>query len=228
MPKARPFDADLRATDAAPAQAEAVAEPSECFVALTVGLAVAQQLPPILEANGCEAPDVVQLDAIMLADRRRVAVSPPAVLRCTMATAVANWVRGDLLAALAGQGGALTGIDNLDSYECRGRNRVADAKISEHGHANALDIRAVELNGGRRLELTSPEVAREIRETLRRSVCNRFTTVLGPGSDGFHEDHVHIDLAERRNRFRLCQWDVLDPVTPLPRDRPADAPARDQ
>jgi hypothetical protein len=229
LPKPRPLDAGPRTSSgaAAKADAEAAAEllaPSACFAALTAGLAEAQQLPPIAGENGCEAPDVVQLDAVILSDRRRVAVSPPAVLRCTMATAVANWVRGDLFTAVAAQGGLLNAIDNFDSFECRGRNRVVGAKTSEHGRANALDIRAVLLNGGRRLELTNPEVAREFREALRVSVCASFTTVLGPGSDGYHEDHVHIDLAERRNGYRICQWDVRDPTVPLPRDRPADAP----
>ncbi len=56
-------------------------------------------------------------------------------------------------------------------------------------------------------------------------------TVLGPGSDGYHEDHVHVDLAERRNNYRICEWDVRipEPVSaaadadsvPLPRPRPA-------
>jgi hypothetical protein len=53
--------------------------------------------------------------------------------------------------------------------------------------------------------------------------------VLGPGSDGYHEAHVHVDLAERRSGHRMCQWDVREPepeVTasavnvPLPRPRP--------
>jgi hypothetical protein len=29
--------------------------------------------------------------------------------------------------------------------------------------------------------------------------------VLGPGSDAFHDDHLHLDLAERRGGYRLCQ-----------------------
>jgi len=53
--------------------------------------------------------------------------------------------------------------------------------------------------------------------------------VLGPASDGFHENHVHVDLAERRSGYRLCQWAVRDgsEVVPLPRERPADAPPRE-
>ncbi|HVG51985.1 MAG TPA: extensin family protein [Xanthobacteraceae bacterium] len=197
--------------------------PSACFLALTLGLAEAQALPPIVEANGCEAPDVVRLEAVLLKDRRRIAVSPPAVLRCSMATSVANWVREDLQSAVAALGAQLGGLDNFDSFECRGRNRIAGARISEHGRANALDIRALLLAGGRKLELTNPEVPRQFREALRVSACNRFTTVLGPGSDGYHEDHVHIDLSERRNGYRICQWDVRDAVMPLPRERPPEA-----
>jgi hypothetical protein len=51
-------------------------------------------------------------------------------------------------------------------------------------------------------------------------------TVLGPGSDGYHESHIHLDLAERRGNYRTCQWDVRDPapIVPLPRPRPAEAP----
>ena len=55
--------------------------------------------------------------------------------------------------------------------------------------------------------------------------------MLGPGSDGYHEDHVHVDLAERRGGYRMCQWDIreedekpapaADAVqVPLPRPRP--------
>ena len=69
---------------------------------------------------------------------------------------------------------------------------------------------------------------------MRKSVCTRFTTVLGPGSDGYHEDHIHIDLAERRSGYRICQWDIRDLMSgpdsdersadiPLPQPRPVAA-----
>jgi hypothetical protein len=32
--------------------------------------------------------------------------------------------------------------------------------------------------------------------------------VLGPGSDGYHEEHIHLDLAERSHATKLCQWEV--------------------
>ncbi|MGO9944240.1 MAG: extensin family protein [Rhodoblastus sp.] len=43
---------------------------------------------------------------------------------------------------------------------------------------------------------------------IRESACARFTTVLGPGSDGYHEAHVHVDLKLRKGGYRICQWDL--------------------
>ncbi len=126
---------------------------------------------------------------------------------------------------------AVSELDNFDSFECRGRNRVKGAKLSEHGRANALDVRGLKLANGATLSLTERGVARELREKVLATVCARFTTVLGPGSDWYHEDHIHLDLAERRNNFRLCQWGVYDPlpaVAPLlPAARPDEAPPRE-
>ncbi|MFX9042636.1 extensin family protein, partial [Acinetobacter baumannii] len=85
-------------------------------------------------------------------------------------------------------------LDNFDSFECRGRNRVRGAKLSEHGLANALDVRGVTFANGGKLSLTDRTESRDIREKVLASVCTRFTTVLGPGSDWYHEDHIHLDL----------------------------------
>jgi len=64
------------------------------------------------------------------------------------------------------------------------------------------------------------------------SVCARFVTVLGPGSDWYHEEHIHLDLMERRNSsYRICQWNVWEPlprIAPLlPAERPEEAPPRE-
>jgi hypothetical protein len=52
------------------------------------------------------------------------------------------------------------------------------------------------------------DAPRTMREEIRASACQRFRTVLGSGADGFHEDHLHVDLRERRGGSRLCQWDI--------------------
>ncbi|MGN6312111.1 MAG: extensin family protein [Xanthobacteraceae bacterium] len=217
--------------EAAPVASDQPAPPSACRLALTDAIAIAPSIPPVRGPGACGGDDLVRLEAVVLPDKRRVAVKPAAILRCRMASAVAQWVREDVAPLAAGLGTSVSELDNFDSFECRGRNRVAGAKLSEHGRANALDVRGVKLANGRMLSLTDRDAPRDAREKARASVCGRFTTVLGPGSDGYHEDHIHLDLAERRNGYRICQWIIRDGATeiatPLPSPRPQDAPPRE-
>jgi hypothetical protein len=175
-------------------------------------IAVFQALGTLVGPGDCGAPDAVQLQTILLPDQSRVAVTPPATLRCATAEQVAEWVRSEVAPSLAEFGPPLRVLDNFDSYECRGRNRVRAAALSEHGRADALDIRAFRLADGRELGLTDIKVDKAWREKTRATACARFSTVLGPGSDGYHEEHIHVDLAERRNGYKLCQWDVREPA----------------
>jgi hypothetical protein len=211
---------------------EEPAPPSACRLRLTPELATAPSLSPVVGTDGCGIDDPVRLEAIWLPDKIRVAVTPPATVQCTFAEMLVHWIREDVRAALRSLA-PLRSIENYSSYECRLRNRVAGAKLSEHGKGNALDLRSLRLADGAVLELTDPKVAKDLRERLRNSACARFKTVLGPGSDGYHENHVHVDLVERRGGYRMCQWDVREPgevpaagtsQVPLPRPRPTAAP----
>ncbi len=203
--------------------------PSACLTRLSAGIAVIEALPPTTGPEGCGIDDPVRFSAVIGKDNARIAITPPATMRCTTAEALAHWVREDVAPIAAALGSPLNGIANFASYECRGRNRVVGAQISEHGKGNALDIRAVTLANGKSYELTDIAVAKDARERLKASACARFTTVLGPASDGYHEGHVHVDLAERRSGYRICQWAVRDAsdLVPLPRARPAEAPPRE-
>jgi hypothetical protein len=88
------------------------------------------------------AADVVKLDAVLLPDKRRVVFSPPATLRCAMAETVAEWITKDVALIIGSVGTSLNSIEILESFACRPRNGVSGAQISEHGHANALDVMA--------------------------------------------------------------------------------------
>ena len=173
-------------------------------------IAVFKPLPSITGPGDCVATDVVALDAVVLADAHRIALSPTATLRCPMAEAVTHWIRDDVAPTIAALGKSLRGVETLDSFDCRHRNGIADANISEHGRANALDVRALKLANGAAIELTDASVAKSLREKLRQSTCSRFSTVLGNGADAYHDSHIHLDLLERSNHYRICQWDVLD------------------
>jgi hypothetical protein len=194
--------------------------PSACQTRLGK-LAMFKPLPVLVGAGECGAVDAVLLDSVFLIDQSKVAISPPATLRCAMAEAVAVWLREDIAPAALKLGAPLRGIDNVDSYECRGRNRVRGATLSEHGRANALDVRAFRLANGEAVGLTDVNIDKDWRAAVRGGACARFSTVLGPGSDGNHEEHIHVDLAERHGGYKMCEWNVLEPV------RPAEQPVPD-
>ena len=211
--------------------APASPEPSACRLALTDEVAIAPSIPDIKGTGGCGGEDLVRLEAIVLPDKRQVSVKPAAILRCKMAAALADWIRSDIAPLAERLGSTVSNLDNFDSFECRGRNRIAGAQLSEHGRANALDVRAFKFTDGTTISLTDRTVPRGLRESVLHSACTRFSTVLGPGSDWYHEDHIHLDLMERRNNYRICQWDVWDPLPPkaplLPAERPDEAPPRE-
>ena len=222
--------ADKAKEQAAPAPKPAP-QPSACRLALTDAIAIAPSIPDIRGTGGCGGEDLVRLEAVVLPDKRQVSVKPAAILRCTMASAIAGWIRNDIAPLAARLGGTVAELDNFDSFECRGRNRIVGAKLSEHGRANALDVRGFKLADGTSISLTDRSVPRQLRETVLHSVCARFSTVLGPSSDWYHEDHIHLDLSPRKNNYKICQWDVLDPLPQkaplLPAERPEEAPPRE-
>jgi hypothetical protein len=217
--------------DQKPAQTTAPPPPSACRLALTDAIAIAPSIADIHGPGGCGGDDLVRLEAVVLPDKRQVALRPAAILRCAMASAIADWIRSDIAPLTAGLGSIVSDLDNFDSFECRGRNRVVGAKLSEHGRANALDVRALGLANGQSIALTDRTVPRDLRESVLHSACARFSTVLGPGSDGYHEDHIHLDLMERHNNYKICEWNVWDPlpqIAPLlPAARPDQAPPRE-
>jgi hypothetical protein len=234
VPLPRPRPAPTLAT--APSDVTAPRElppPSACRRRLTADLADAPSVVTLQGPGECGIDDVGRLEAVVLGNRSRVAVVPPAILRCEFAEAIVHWVRDDVAAAVHALDSTLKSIDNYSAFDCRGRNRVLGARMSEHGKGNALDVRSVRLANGTIVGLTDPQIARSFREKVRADACVRFNTVLGPGSDGYHEDHVHVDLAERRNGYRMCRWQVHEPgdeaapvseIVPLPRPRPIASP----
>jgi hypothetical protein len=243
LPKARPAGAPAAEPDRSGARKQTPGEPAEqaapaaplppsaCRLALTEEIAIAPSIPDIHGPGECGGEDLVRLEAVVLPDKRRVSVKPAAILRCPMASAIVAWIRADVAPLAANLGSVISDLDNFDSFECRGRNRMVGGRLSEHGRANALDVRAFKLANGQSVSLTDRTVARAFRESVLHSMCARFSTVLGPGSDGYHEDHIHLDLMERRNNYKICQWDVLDPLPPiaplLPAERPDEAPPRE-
>jgi hypothetical protein len=175
------------------------------------GRFLAVSLPPIQGPGSCGVADPVRLDAVLLADGSRVAVSPPVVMRCALASEVADWIREDVAPAMASDGDALTQITGAGAYECRTRDHIVGAKLSEHARGNAMDLSAfVDRRGDSTMirppDGPTPPARAMLIKKIRDGACKRFATVLGPGSDSFHAASLHVDLEARRHGFRLCEW----------------------
>ena len=149
---------------------------------------------------------------IAAADGGRVALAPAALVACPMIPQIDLWVASVVEpAARRNLGGTLTELRVAASYSCRPMNNVDGARLSEHGHANAIDISAFKLTDGRTVTVkggwngTAQEQA-FLRE-VRANSCQTFTTVLGPGADSHHDDHFHLDLARhgRDGQGRVCR-----------------------
>jgi hypothetical protein len=161
---------------------DAEAWPSDCALRLAEIARFAHQSS--LNGPGkCGASDVVRLEEIIMPNSALVSVMPAATLRCPFAEAVAQWVRNDLGPAMAELESPPVAVTNNGSYDCRGRNNDAGAKISEHGRGNALDLGAIRLANGAVMDLTKKSTPQSFRQRLRDAACHRFNTVLGPGSD---------------------------------------------
>jgi hypothetical protein len=210
LPRPRPTDAPIGLPTAPDKKMSKSPDPSACRISLTEHIAIAPTVPPIEEPRGCGGDDLVRLESVILPNGARVPLRPPAVVRCPLAKAIADWVRDDI-ALMTVKGGMLREIKIAGSYECRDRNRVSGEKMSEHARANAIDVIGISLGSAGSISFTDKVAARDLREIARNSACSRFPTVLGPGSDGYHEDHIHLDLLERKSGYRICQWNVLSP-----------------
>lgn len=142
----------------------------------------------------------------------QIQMRPAALLTCPMIPAVERWVQGVVSpAARRHFGMPVVEIKVAASFGCRPMNHVAGARLSEHGHANALDVSGFVLADGRVIKVKTgwwgdPRERFFLRE-LHQGACATFMTVLGPNYDANHRDHFHVDLARhgRDGMSRICK-----------------------
>jgi hypothetical protein len=161
--------------------------------------------------NGCGAAAPLEVSSIA-----GIILSPPIITNCDMAEALYGWIGTSLAeGASADLGKQLVRVNTASDYACRRRNSLSTGKLSEHGRANALDIASLQFSDGSEMSIKGDwsrvgailGLSRKpiFLKRIRRDACIRFTTVLGPGTDKYHGDHFHVDLAQRRNGYRICK-----------------------
>ncbi|NJL07956.1 MAG: extensin family protein, partial [Methylacidiphilales bacterium] len=151
-----------------------------------------------------------------------VAVKPHATLACPIIPQLQVWITESIQpAAMRWFGRPVVEIRQMSSYSCRNQNGASTGKISEHAFGNALDIGAFKLADDHVISVRdhwtrgTPEEKGFLRE-ISGAACKRFTTVLAPGSNIYHYDHIHLDLAQRKSRD-ICNPSML-PTGPSPSD----------
>jgi hypothetical protein len=139
-----------------------------------------------------------------------VAVKPEATLACPIVSVLNRWLADSVQpAAMRWFGARVVEIKQISAYSCRGMNGNSRAHISEHAFGNALDIAAFTLADGRRISVEEgwkgmPEEQGFLRD-VQAAACRQFNTVLAPGSNVYHYNHIHVDLMRRSSRPVICQ-----------------------
>lgn len=162
-----------------------------------------EPLAPIAEGQ-CTAP--LPLKVTKFADG--VALPQGATLTCRAAEALARWVTEVQVEAERTLKHPLTALELGGSYVCRGQNHDIDAKLSEHAFANAADIMGFAFAGRASISVKAmPDGSEEAQflGAVRTKACGFFRTVLGPGSNAAHANHLHVDQRERNAGHRLCE-----------------------
>jgi hypothetical protein len=116
---------------------------------------------------------------------------------CEVSQAFAGWAHyGVDRAARQILGSPVTSIETMGSFACR--NVAGSDRRSAHASGAAIDVSGFVLADGRRITVkngwnggTAKE--REFLRTVEQSACKRFDTVLGPGYNAAHQDHLHVE-----------------------------------
>ncbi|GAC1335889.1 MAG: hypothetical protein NVSMB26_21410 [Beijerinckiaceae bacterium] len=196
-----------------------------------------QYIQPASEMSGPGICGMTHPFKVTALQNGAVAFNSTATLDCSMVAELDQWL-ADVVqpAAQARFGMPVAQINSMGSYSCRGMNNQVGARLSEHGFGNALDIGGFVLADGRTITIVhdwtrGDEQTQAFLRDVHGGACEHFTTVLGPGSNVFHYNHIHVDLAMYGNTStgprRVCK-PVPKTTAPAPRrDDLPDAPEID-
>jgi len=190
--------------------ADSMTSPEACKQQLDARHLAFSFTPPVVEGD-CTIPLPVRLRALAIGGDQ-IAFSAEPIVDCRLAERLADWI-GNVVDPLARHhlGSGLVAVETGPGYACRKRNNQATGKLSEHAKGNALDIAAFALSDGRRIAVRPNDQPTPadgaFLAAVRTTACGYFLTVLGPGSDAAHAEHLHLDLGPhgRTPNYRICE-----------------------
>lgn len=177
-----------------------------CLADLKAIGATFETTDPINEGNGCGIENPIDVREVLPG-----VDLGGATMRCKTALTMAHWLKDTVQPAMniAMPGRRIVGLVPGSTYQCRLRNSASTGKISEHARGNAFDVAAFKLDNGEKIEMKPRDEDSTLEGAFQRTAtagaCLHFTTVLSPGSDETHEDHLHLDILERNGGYRYCR-----------------------
>ena len=159
-----------------------------------------------------------------------VEVKPPATLACPIVSALDQWITAAVQpAALKWFRQPVVEIKQISAYSCRGMNGDPNAHISEHAFGNALDIAEFTLADGHKISVQygwqgTPEEQGFLHD-VQAAACEDFTTVLAPGANVYHYNHIHVDLMRHYSGRHICEPAAI-PAKSSPNARGRDIAAQ--
>jgi hypothetical protein len=149
-------------------------------------------------------------DPLVTTSAGPVEVKPPATLACPIVSALDQWISAAVQpAAEHWFRQPVVEIKQISAYSCRGMNGNPNAHISEHAFGNALDIAEFTLADGHKVSVQygwhgTPEEQGFLHD-VQSAACDEFTTVLAPGANVYHYNHIHVDLMRHYNSRHICE-----------------------
>lgn len=164
----------------------------QCFSDLGKANVSFSPLPNRNFSGGC-----TQIDSIKLLDVG-ADVTNLGPVKCELAARFAAWTEFAVKrAARKYLGSELARIETMGSYSCR--NIAGSGKLSQHAHANAIDVSGFVMADGRRITVEnhwkSGRKEKQFLAAIHDSACKRFGTVLSPNYNAAHRDHFHLDMS---------------------------------
>jgi hypothetical protein len=155
-----------------------------------------------------------------------IAVDSVLTIDCPMIPALEAWLN-DVVEpdAQARFGQRVATLKVFGAYSCRPVDNIAGAGLSEHAFGNAVDVAGFTLADGRTIDFVRDWKKTESQEgaflhEAHAGACQYFTTVLGPGADVFHYNHIHLDLANHGSTNtgprRICKPAPAPNLSPAP------------
>lgn len=191
-----------------PIKAENPEELKACLAELKELGAEFKELPPIPgEEEGCGIASPLELTTVIPG----IKLEPEGTMRCEAALALAHWAKNVVVptAKIALPDKNVTAFGNASTYVCRNRNSAETGKISEHAKGSAIDIATLTFDKGEPLVMKprteDGTIEGAFQRTITTAACLFFRTVLSPGSDATHQDHLHLDVLERKGGYLYCR-----------------------